>query len=123
MKRHSITPRDIFFTDKSIFTPSSFWDQSSKIIISKKMRKYLKKRNKKAINLIVRSTPKKENGLMISGGIWEEGLWNIIFHAGNVNTFSGKQVLNFYRNDKDNFPWKIFRQDGTKAHSSKAFRE
>ena len=123
MKKHSITPRDIFFTDESIFTPSSFLNQSSKIRISKKMQKYLKGGNEKAINIIVSPAPKKENGLMISGGICEEGLGNIIFHAGNVNTFSYKQVLNFYRNDMDNFPLKIFQQDGAKAHSSKASRE
>ena len=123
MKRHSITPHDIFFTDESMFTISSFLNQSSKIRVNKKMQKYLKSGNEKALKLIVRPFYKKENGLMVSGGICDQGLGNIIFHAGNVNTFSYKQVLKFYRDDLNNFPLKTFQQDGAKAHSSKAAQE
>ena len=57
---------------------------------------------------------------MISGGICNEGLGKIIFHSGNVNTFAYRQVLNFYKEDLDNFKDKIFQQDGARAHSSKA---
>ena len=60
MKMHSITPHDIFFTDESIFTPSSFLNRSSKIRISKKMQKYLKGGNEKAIKLIVKPFYKKK---------------------------------------------------------------
>ena len=119
MKKHSITPHDIFFTDESIFTPSSYINQSSKIRISKKMQKYLKCRNEKAINLVTRPFHKKESGLMVSGGICEQGLGILVFHADNVNSFSYKQVLKFYHDDMSNFPSKIFQQDGPRAHSSK----
>ena len=44
--------------------------------------------NEKSLKLIVRPVYKKENGLMVSGGICDQGLGKIIFHAGNVNTFS-----------------------------------
>ena len=123
MKKHSITPHDIFFTDESIFTPSSFLNQLSKIRFSKKMQKYLKSGNEKALQLIAKPFHKKENGLMVSGGICEQGLGNLVFHAGNVNIFSYKQVLKFYRDDMHNFPLKIFQQDGAKPHSSKAAQE
>ena len=36
---------------------------------------------------------------MISGGISKNGLDNLIFHSGNVNNFSYKQVLHFYKKD------------------------
>ena len=36
---------------------------------------------------------------MISGGISKNGLGNLIFHSGNANTFSYKQVLYFYKKD------------------------
>ena len=47
------------------------------------------------------------------------GLEKIFFHSGNVNTFAYKQVLNYYREDLDNFDDKYFQQDGARAHSSK----
>ena len=56
---------------------------------------------------------------MVSGGICNEGLGKIIFHSGNVNTFSYKQVLEFYREDLNQYPTKFFQQDGAKSHSSK----
>ena len=62
MKKHSITSLDIFFIDERIFTPSSYINQSSKIRISKKMQKYLKFGNEKAINLVKIPFHKKENG-------------------------------------------------------------
>ena len=61
---------------------------------------------------------------MVSRGIYDhQGLWKIIFDACNANTFSYKQVLNFYRNDLNNFPLKIFQQNGSLAHSSRATQE
>ena len=36
---------------------------------------------------------------MISGGISKKRLGNLIFHSGNVNNFSYKQVLHFYKKD------------------------
>jgi len=48
----------------------------------------LKRGSQSAINLMVRPTPKKSLGIMVSDGISKNGLWNIILHSGNVNTFS-----------------------------------
>ena len=48
---------------------------------------------------------------MVSGRICESGLGKLIFHSGNVNTFAYKQVLNFYKDDLDNFEDKYFQQD------------
>ena len=42
---------------------------------------------------------------MVSGGICEQGLGNLVFHAGNVNSFSYKQVLKFYHDDMSNLPF------------------
>ena len=36
---------------------------------------------------------------MISGGISKKRLGNLIFHSRNVNNFSYKQVLHFYKKD------------------------
>ena len=59
---------------------------------------------------------------MVSGGICNEGLGEVIFHSGNLNSFAYKQVLKFYREDLDKFPSKIFQQDGARSHSSKLSR-
>ena len=81
-----------------------------------------KRGNEKAINLIVRPTQKKVNGIMIYGGISKNGLGNLIFHSGNVNTFSYKQVLHFYKKDFINLAPKLFQQDVAKVHFSKRSR-
>ena len=119
MKKKKITPSDIFFTDESIFNLSSL-NGNCKIRISKKMQKNLKCGNEKAINLIARPVHKKVNGIMISGGICKKGLSHLIFHSGNVNTFSYKQVLDFYKEDINDFGVKFFQQDGARVHSSKS---
>ena len=64
---------------------------------------------------MVRPTPKKSLGIMVSGGISKNGLWNIILHSGNVNTFSYKQVLDYYKADCNNFKPKFFQQDGAEG--------
>ena len=51
---------------------------------------------------------------MISGGICDEGLGEIIFHSGNLNS-----LAKFYKEDIDKYPSKIFQQDGARSHSSK----
>ena len=56
---------------------------------------------------------------MVSGGICKDGLGEIIFHGGNINSFAYKQVLKYYREDLHKFPDKIFQQDGARSHSSK----
>ena len=68
---------------------------------------------------MVRPTPKKSLGIMVSDGISKNGLGNIILHSGNVNTFSYKQVLDYYKADCNNFKPKFFQQDEAKVHSSK----
>ena len=86
--------------------------------MSKKTRRKLKSGNEKSINLVTRQTNKFNNAIMVSGGICDEGLGEIIFHAGNLNSFAYKQVLKFYREDIDKYPSKIFQQDGARSHSS-----
>ena len=121
MEKNKILPEDIFFTDESQFN-LTFVNGQSKIRITKKVQENLKRGNEKAINLIVRPTQKKVEGIMISGGISKNGLGNLIFHSGNVNTFSYKQVLHYYKEDFINLAPKLFQQDGAKVHSSKRSR-
>ena len=45
---------------------------------------------------------------MVSGGISKNGQGNIILHRGNINTFSYKQVFDYYRADLINFKPKFF---------------
>ena len=85
----------------------------------KKLLNNLKRGNESSINLIVRPTPKKALGIMVSGGISKSGLGNIIFHSGNSNIFSYKQVLDYYKADCNNFKPKFFQQDGARVYSSK----
>ena len=101
MKRKQISPEDILFTDESIFY-LSFLNGNCKVRICKKTQKKLKNGNDKAINLIVRPTHKKANGVMISGAISKNGLGHLIMHSGNINTFAYKQSLNFYKEDIHN---------------------
>ena len=56
---------------------------------------------------------------MVSGEISKSGLGNIIFHSGNANIFSYKQVLDYYKADCNNFKPKFFQQDGARVYSSK----
>jgi len=120
MKQKGITPEKIFFTDESIFYLSSYFNKNYKVRICKNTQKLISRGNEIALKKKQREIHKKEIGLMISGGICNEGLGKIIFHSGNVNTFAYRQVLNFYKEDLDNFKDKIFQQDGARAHSSKA---
>jgi len=94
---------------------------TNKIKISKK--KKLRDGDERAINLVARHKHIFNNGTMISGGIFNKGLGKIIFHNGNVNTFSCKQVLEFYREDFNQYPIKFFQQDGARSHSSKLSRK
>ena len=118
LQKHNISPGDIFFTDESVFN-LSFINGNCKIRITIKVRNNLKRGSQSAINLMVRPTPKKSLGIMVSDGISKNGLWNIILHSGNVNTFSYKQVLDYYKADCNNFKPKFFQQDGARVHSSK----
>ena len=47
---------------------------------------------------------------MVSGGICKEGLGEIIFLSGTLNSFAYKQVLKYYKEDFNKFPPKIFQQ-------------
>ena len=60
---------------------------------------------------------------MISGGIFKEGLGQLIFLIGNGNSFAYKQVLNFYKEDMVKFGPKSFLQYGATAHSSMGSKE
>ena len=124
MRDNNIGPEQLFFTDESIFPLCSYMNRgTNKIRISKKTNKKLRAGDERAINLVTRPKHKFNNGIMVSGGICNEGLGKIIFHSGNVNTFSYKQVLEFYREDLNQYPTKFFQQDGARSHSSKLSRE
>ena len=123
MRDNNIGPENLFFTDESVFPLWSYMNKgTNKIRISKKTRKKLKAGDEKAIDLVTRPKHKFNNGIMVSGGMCNEGLGKIIFHSGNVNSFSYKQVLHFYREDLDQYPSKFFQQDGARSHSSKSSR-
>ena len=119
MKKNEIDPSKIFFTDESIFNLSSYFNQNYKIRLSKETQKQINRGDELAMKKITRQFHKKENGIMVSGGICREGLSKLIFHSGNVNSFSYNQVLHFYKEDLETFPKKYFQQDGARAHSSK----
>ena len=123
MKAHNLGPKDIFFTDENIFPLFSYMNRgTNKIRLSKKTKNKLKAGDEDAINLLTRPQQKFTNGIMVSGGICDEGLGKIIFHSGNVNSFAYKQVLEFYRDDLNEYPSKYFQQDGARCHSSKLSR-
>ena len=119
MKQNNLFPSQIFFTDESVFNVASYFNRNYKIRLSKTTSKLIKNGNESALKKVTRQFHKKQNGIMVSGGICREGLGKLIFHSGNVNTFAYKQVLNYYREDLDNFNNKYFQQDGARAHSSK----
>ena len=123
MRDNNIGPENLFFTDESVFPLWSYMNKgTNKIRISKKTRKKLKAGNEKAIDLVIRPKHKFNNGILVSGGMCNLGLGNIIFHSGTVNSFSYEQVLHFYREDLDKYPSKFFQQDGARSHSSKSSR-
>ena len=118
MKENNISPENLFFTDESIMNLSSYFGRNNKIRVSKRTEKKLKTGNESTISLINKEFHKKVNGIMVSGGICREGLGRIIFHSGNVNSFSYNQVLHFYKEDLTKFEPKYFQQDGARVHSS-----
>ena len=123
MKENGITPGHIFFTDESIFPLYSYMNKgTNKIRLSKKTRRKLKSGDEKSINLVTRQHHKFHNGIMVSGGVCNEGLGEIVFHSGNLNSFAYKQVLKFYREDLNKYPTKLFQQDGARSHGSKLSR-
>ena len=73
MQKISISREDILFTEESTFNLYSS-NANCKIRITKKVQNTLKRENEKAINLLVRPTPKKVEGIMVSGGISKMGL-------------------------------------------------
>ena len=119
MTRNQIDPSKIFFTDESVFNLSSYFNRNYKIRLSKETQKKINRGNESSIGKITRQFHKKENGIMVSGGKCREGLSKLVFHSGNVNSFSYKQVLEFYKEDLKAFPGKFFQQDGARAHSSR----
>ena len=120
MKKNKIGPENIFFTDESIFPLHAYLNKgTNKIRLTKKTRRKLRYGDEKSINLITRQTHKFNNAIIVSGGICDEGLGEIIFHSGNLNSFAYKQVLKFYKEDINKYPSKIFQQDGARSHSSK----
>ena len=123
MKRNNIGPENIFFTDESVFPLCAYFNRgTNKIRLSKKTRRKLKSGNEKSINLVTRQFYKFNNAIMVSGGICNEGLGEIIFHSGNLNSFAYKQVLKYYREDLNKYPHKMFQLDGARSHSSKLSR-
>ena len=120
MKENNIGPDNIFFTDESIFPLYAYMNKgNNKIRLSKKTRRKLKSGEEKSIELVTRPHYKFNNAIMVSGGICREGLGEIIFHSGNLNSFAYKQVLKFYKEDLDKYPKKFFQQDGARSHCSK----
>ena len=123
MKENNITPENIFFTDESIFPLQAYMNRgTNKIRLSKKTRRKIRAGNEESNNLISREYHKFNNSIMVSGGICNEGLGELIFHSGNVNSFAYKQVLKYYKEDLNRFPSKIFQQDGARSHCSKLSR-
>ena len=123
MKRNNIGPENIFFTDESVFPLCAYFNRgTNKIRLSKKTRRKIKSGNEKSINLVTRQFYKFNNAIMVTGGICNEGLGEIIFHSGNLNSFTYKQVLKYYREDLNKYPHKMFQQDGSRSHSSKLSR-
>ena len=77
MKKNNIGPENIFFTDESVFPLYAyFYKGTNKIRLSKKTKKKLKSGNEKSINLVTRQFYKFNNSIMVSGGIYNEGLGN-----------------------------------------------
>ena len=120
MKENNLGPQNIFFTDESNFPFYPYMNRgTNKIRLCKKTERKLKAGDEKANELVTRQYHKFNDGILVSGGICDEGLGQIIFHSGNVNSFAYKQVLKFYREDLNKYQSKIFQQDGARSHSSK----
>ena len=83
---------------------------TNKIRLSKKTRRKIGTGNEESNNLISREYHKFNNSIMVSGGICNEGLGELIFHSGNVNSFAYKQVLKYYKEDLNRFPSKYFNR-------------
>ena len=63
---------------------------TNKIRLSKKIRRKLKAGDEKSINLVTKPQHKFNNAIIVSSGIFNEGLCEVIFHIGNLNSFAYK---------------------------------
>ena len=80
MKDNNIGPKNIFFTDESVFPLYAYLNKgTNKIRLSKKTRRKLKACEEKSINLVIRMHHKFNNAIMVSGDVCNEGLDEIIF--------------------------------------------
>ena len=83
MKENNIGPEDIFFTDESVFPLYAYMNKgTNKFRLSRKTRRKLRSGDEKSINLVTRPHHKFNNAILVSGGICNEGLGEIIFHSG-----------------------------------------
>ena len=106
--------------DENIFPLHPYMNRGiNKIRISKKTEKKLKLGDEKETELVTRQCHKFKDGIMVSSGICDKGLGQIIFHRENVNSFAYKQVLKYYKEDLKIFESKFFQQDVARSHSSK----
>ena len=73
--------------------------------------------DEKSINLVARAHHKFNKAIMVPDSVCNESFGEIIFHSWNLNSFSYKQVLKYYKGDLNKFPSKLFQQDGARSHS------
>ena len=74
--------------DESIFNLSSFFNEIIKLDCLNKHKKKIKRDDEYTLQKITREFPKKENGVMVSGGICKASLGKLLFHSGNINSFA-----------------------------------
>ena len=72
---------------------SSYFNKNYKIRLSPLTQKKINRGDELAMKKITREFNKKENGVIISGGISKDGLGELILDSGNINTFAYKQEL------------------------------
>jgi transposase-like protein len=98
--------RDFIFTDEKYFYLKKPYNrQTNKIRLSRENRRLIRKGNSTAIDLLHFQVKGSEPSVMVCGGICGEGVTNLYFCIGNMDSNSYCQVLDGFKYDINILPY------------------
>ena len=121
IKKKKIQGKDIFFTDEKRFILNAPLNrQTNQIRVDDEGYKEYKSGKGKLYEKISKPLPKFSQGIMVAGGLCQNGVGKLIFVTGTMNSFSYNQTLEFYKDDLERLGNNLyFQQDNATCHVGK----
>jgi hypothetical protein len=125
---NNIQANQIFFTDeKKFYLKKPINKGTNYIRLTKEYQRRLEKGDPEVENLISSDMPKYSKSFMIAAGITADGIGQLIFCAGNIDSKAYTKVLDYYKEDmtfiKGENSDLIFQQDNAPCHVSGLSKE